>query len=70
MDNAVKAAGYTTVRYAGADRFDTSLQVVQQGLGNPTTIFLTTGANFPDALSAGAPRRRRTPASCSATTTR
>jgi putative cell wall-binding protein len=54
VENAVTAAGYTVVRYAGVDRFDTSLQIVQQGLGNPTTLFLTTGNNFPDALSSGA----------------
>jgi putative cell wall-binding protein len=54
VENAVTAAGYTVVRYAGADRFDTSVQIVQQGLGNPTTLFLTTGNNFPDALTSGA----------------
>jgi putative cell wall-binding protein len=54
VENAVKAAGYTTVRYAGTDRYGTDLLVVQQGLGNPTTVLLTTGANFPDALTAGA----------------
>jgi putative cell wall-binding protein len=52
--NAITAAGYTVVRYAGVDRFDTSLQIVQQGLGNPNTVFLTTGNNFPDALTSGA----------------
>jgi putative cell wall-binding protein len=54
VEAAIKAAGYTTVRYAGTDRYGTDLLVVQQGLGNPSTILLTTGVNFPDALTAGA----------------
>ena len=54
VQNAVTAAGYTVVRYAGVDRYDTSVQIVQQGLGNPTTLLLTTGNNFPDALASGA----------------
>ena len=54
VQDAITAAGYTVVRYAGTDRYDTSLQIVQQGLGNPTTLFLTTGNNFPDALTSGA----------------
>ena len=54
VENTIKAAGYTTVRYAGTDRYGTDLLIVQQGLGNPTTILLTTGTNFPDALTAGA----------------
>jgi putative cell wall-binding protein len=54
VEDALKTAGFVTVRFAGADRYETSLQIVETGLGNPATIFLTTGANFPDALSAGA----------------
>lgn len=54
VEDSVKSAGYNTVRYAGADRFATALQIVQQGLGDPTDVFLTTGTNFPDALAAGA----------------
>ena len=52
--DAVQNAGYHAVRIAGQDRYDTSLQILEQGLGTPSTIFLTTGNNFPDALSAGA----------------
>jgi putative cell wall-binding protein len=44
--------GYPTVRYAGADRYGTALAVAA-ALGNPTTVLLATGINFPDALSAG-----------------
>ena len=50
----VTALGYTVVRFAGTDRYDTALQVATKGLADPATIFLTTGADFPDALSAGA----------------
>jgi putative cell wall-binding protein len=44
--------GYQVVRYAGADRYATALAVAG-ALGNPGTVFLATGTNFPDALSAG-----------------
>ena len=54
VEDRVRALGYTPLRLAGPDRFQTALQVADQGLGNPNTIFLATGATFPDALSAGA----------------
>ncbi|HEY0869446.1 MAG TPA: cell wall-binding repeat-containing protein, partial [Acidothermaceae bacterium] len=38
--------------YAGSDRFATALAVAT-ALGNPTTVLLATGINFPDALAAG-----------------
>jgi putative cell wall-binding protein len=44
--------GFTVTRYAGADRYDTALKVAI-ALGSPSTVFLATGTNFPDALSAG-----------------
>jgi putative cell wall-binding protein len=44
--------GYPTVRYAGADRYGTAIAVAD-ALGDPTTVLLATGINFPDALSAG-----------------
>lgn len=52
--DSVSALGYPVTRFAGTDRYDTALQVAEQGLGNPSTILLTTGLTFPDALSAGA----------------
>lgn len=52
--DSVGALGYTVTRFAGTDRYETALRVSEQGLGNPTTIVLTTGLKFPDALSAGA----------------
>ena len=44
--------GYQVVRYGGADRFATAVQVAG-ALGDPGTVLLATGTNFPDALSAG-----------------
>ena len=44
--------GFNVVRYAGTDRYDTALKVAT-ALGGPSTVFLATGTNFPDALSAG-----------------
>jgi hypothetical protein len=44
--------GYQVTRYAGADRYATALAVAD-ALGDPGTVLLATGANFPDALAAG-----------------
>jgi putative cell wall-binding protein len=44
--------GFVVVRYGGADRFATSL-LVADALGDPSTVLLATGINFPDALAAG-----------------
>jgi hypothetical protein len=44
--------GFAVTRYAGTDRYDTALTVAT-ALGSPSTVFLATGINFPDALSAG-----------------
>ena len=49
---ALKSLGFVVTRYAGADRYGTALAVAA-GLNNPGTVFLATGTNFPDALSAG-----------------
>jgi hypothetical protein len=54
VGTALSTAGYTVVRYGGADRFATAAIVADQGLGDPTTVLEATGLNFPDALSAGA----------------
>jgi hypothetical protein len=53
VEAAIEQLGYTAVRYAGADRYETAVRIAE-GLGRPTRLFLTTGTNFPDALSAGA----------------
>ena len=44
--------GFTVVRYSGSDRYATALAVAG-ALGNPGTVLLATGINFPDALAAG-----------------
>jgi len=48
----ITALGFVPVRYAGADRFGTALAVAD-ALGDPSTVLLATGVNFPDALAAG-----------------
>jgi putative cell wall-binding protein len=48
----LSSLGYVVVRYAGADRYGTALAVAD-ALGDPTTVMLATGTNFPDALAAG-----------------
>ncbi len=44
--------GYQVTRYSGANRFATAVRVAD-ALGDPGTVLLATGVNFPDALSAG-----------------
>ncbi|NUP46915.1 MAG: hypothetical protein HOW97_06305 [Catenulispora sp.] len=52
VEKAVRALGYKVVRYGGADRFSTALQVAQS-FGPTKHVVVATGLNFPDALSAG-----------------
>jgi hypothetical protein len=52
VGTALTALGFVVTRYSGADRYATALAVAN-GLGNPSTVFLATGENFPDALAAG-----------------
>jgi putative cell wall-binding protein len=52
VSTALKALGFVVTRYAGSDRYGTALAVAA-GLGNPSSVFLATGTNFPDALTAG-----------------
>jgi len=49
----LKALGYSVVRYGGADRAATALQIAHLGLGDPARIILATGSDFADALAAG-----------------
>jgi putative cell wall-binding protein len=48
----LSSLGYTVVRYGGADRYATAVDVAD-ALSDPTTVLLATGTNFPDALAAG-----------------
>ena len=57
VEDAIEAAGYTTQRLAGDNRFATNATVNDfaadlLGVGGPTA-YLATGAAFPDALAAG-----------------
>lgn len=54
-DGTVGAGGVWMYRLAGADRFDTSVQISQAGFGveGSDAVFIVNGLNFPDALSAG-----------------
>ena len=54
VEGAVRDAGYATSRLGGADRFATSLAVLEQGLGSVSDVLLATGHGFADALPAGA----------------
>jgi putative cell wall-binding protein len=54
VESAVAGAGFTPLRLAGTDRYETAIAVATQGLGSPSTVMLATGLNFPDALAAGA----------------
>jgi hypothetical protein len=50
--NQVAELGYKVVRYAGTDRYGTAVAIAN-ALGDPSTVMLATGINFPDALAAG-----------------
>jgi putative cell wall-binding protein len=46
--------GSTVYRWAGVDRYDTAAQLASLSGGLSTTVFLATGASFPDALGGSA----------------
>ncbi len=46
--------GYQVVRLAGPTRFATAVAVATIGLGEPDTVVLATGRDYPDALVGGA----------------
>jgi hypothetical protein len=54
VEQSLEDAGYTPSRISGADRYETAVAIADRGLGNPSTVILTTGLNFPDALTGGA----------------
>lgn len=53
VEAAVNNLGYRAVRLSGNDRYETAVAIANR-IGTPAEIFVTTGANFPDALGAGA----------------
>jgi putative cell wall-binding protein len=52
-ESAVRALGFNTRRFQGHDRYATAVAIADE-LGNPQTLLLATGVDFPDAASAGA----------------
>jgi len=50
---ASKATGAPVTRLGGADRYATSEAIAKTVFPNATTAFVATGADYPDALSAG-----------------
>lgn len=52
IETQLTGLGYQTTRLQGVDRYATAVAVAG-ALGNPSTVLLTTGINFPDGLAAG-----------------
>jgi putative cell wall-binding protein len=53
VEDEIAGDGYHVIRYQGADRYATAIAIASSGLGDPGTLFLTTGTGFADALPAG-----------------
>ena len=56
VEDALKALQPNTIRLAGANRYATGAAIVEEVWGGDTVpeVFIATGRNYPDALSAGA----------------
>jgi putative cell wall-binding protein len=54
VETGLERAGYTVLRLAGEDRYDTSATVAGILFDDPDTVFVATGENFPDALAGAA----------------
>lgn len=56
VENALKVLQPNTIRVAGANRYATGAAIVEEAWGDNTVseVFIATGRNYPDALSAGA----------------
>ncbi len=54
VEDAVENAGYNAVRLGGANRFETAAIIADEGLGDPSTLLLSTGRDFPDPLAGAA----------------
>ncbi|NJP30689.1 cell wall-binding repeat-containing protein [Micromonospora thermarum] len=54
VENQVRSLGFTPVRLAGTDRYATSIAIANAIDPTPDKVLAATGANFPDALAAGA----------------
>lgn len=64
VQSQIEATGASVLRLSGANRYATSLRVIEEFFepGSPVfdDLYLVTGRNFPDALSAGAAAAART----------
>lgn len=54
FDTSLRSAGLTVTRIGGADRYDTSHLVNAQRFSSASTVFVASGIDYPDALSAAA----------------
>jgi hypothetical protein len=53
VEQELVTRGYAVERLEGANRFETAVAIAEQISPDPQSVFVTTGTNFPDALSAG-----------------
>lgn len=53
VEDALEAYASDVDRLAGADRYDTGVEVAQDGFVGARTVYVATGRNFPDALAGG-----------------
>jgi len=58
IEDELEDEGFDVVRYAGDNRFETAVEIADDGLDDPDTLLLVTGLDFPDALAAGAAAAR------------
>lgn len=54
VEQQLKPLATTVTRVAGTDRFDTARKVIDKAFPTMTKVYVATGMNFPDALSASA----------------
>lgn len=53
VENQIKAMGISVERVAGADKFETAILIAKRFKPNAQGLIVTTGNNYPDALSGG-----------------
>lgn len=51
VESELQTMGIKTTRIFGNDKYDTAIKVAQQTTTTPSTIFVVTGEDYPDALS-------------------
>lgn len=57
VEDAITAAGYKAVRLSGDTRYETATAVANQ-FGNPSSVGVASGQDFPDALALSSPAAR------------